>query len=274
MNAHFKHYLITRYNVPLEGWHIDKSGLTTRDKAWLSHRHSLFTQYCIPTILAQSEQNFIWLIYCDKDTPEEQLNEINNSIISIPQAQIQLSTGYHDCMENIDKILAESGTPYVITSRLDNDDGIGKDYIKTIQEHFVPLDGAIINLLHGHGYNPLSKVATRLYNMHLNHFTSLIEKTRTNRGHITIRGFQHDNPPPNFQIIDLPVKNGWLKIFHERNLKSSLFGYPKFMIRLNRRYGIDKKYSEINFYHTFIYGLWWLGDGIKRKLLRIPSPQK
>ena len=266
MSIIFTHYLITRYNVTLEGWHIDKSGRTTGDNAWLTHRYELFTQYCIPTILIQSEKNFTWIIYCDRDTPVYHLDEISKSISSIPQAKIKLTTGYYDCLKDIDRTLAVSGTSFVITSRLDNDDGIGKDYIKTIQEHFTPQDGTMINLFNGHGYNPLNKVATRMYNMHLNHFTSLIERTQPNGGHISIRGFQHDSPPPHFNIINIPAKNGWLKIFHDRNLRSSIFGYPLFLIDLNSLYGIDKNHSKINYYRTFIYSIWWLMDGCKRKL--------
>src|SRR4030095_10894780 len=268
MNQLFTHYLITRYNVPLEGWEVDKAGISTRDNDWLTHRLSLFTKYCVPTIIAQSEKNFIWLIYCDKDTSEEQLKAIYNSLQAVPQAQIRLVIGYHDCLADIDQILSKAITPFVITSRLDNDDGIGKDYIKMVQKHFIPYDGSILNLLHGHGYHPVNKVSTLLWNIHMNHFTSLIEKTKPGGGHMSIRGFQHTSPPSHFQIFDLHVKNAWIKIFHERNLKSSIFGYPKFMIRLNKLYGIEKKYSEINFYHTIRYVIWWLKDGYQRKIKR------
>ena len=271
MNQLFTHYLITRYNVPLEGWEVDKEGISTRDGAWLSHRLSLFTKYCIPTVVAQTEKNFTWLIYCAKNTPEDALKEIYNSLHVIPHSEIRLVTGYHDCMADIDQTLSKAATPFVITSRLDNDDGIGKDYIKMVQKHFIPYDGTILNLLHGHGYHPLNKVSTLLWNMQMNHFTSLIEKTKPGGGHMSIRGFQHHSPPSHFQLIDLPVKNAWLKIFHERNLKSSIFGYPNFMISLKKLYGIEKNDSEININHTIRYLIWWLRDGYKRKIKRSTS---
>lgn len=272
MSPLFKHFLITRYNVPLDGWHLDKSGSSTRDDAWLEHRLQLFKQYCIPTILAQSEKYFTWLIYCNANTPQFYLDTINELLNSMPNVMIQLTSGYHECLADIDEILTNSGTPYVITSRLDNDDGLGIHYIQTIQQNFIAQNGVILNLLNGHGYNVTRKVATKMYNIRNNHFSSLIEATKPGGGHISIRGFQHDNPPSDFIIHNLVLSNSWLKVFHERNLKSTTFGYPIFRPQFQALYGIRSQDASVSVRNTLLYSLWWLQDGLSRKLKKSKHP--
>jgi len=265
----FTHYLITRYNVPLEGWETDKSGGSTRDTAWLVHRMELFKNYCLPSIIAQTEQNFLWLIYCDEATPIPILEILQKSIGTIKNATVRLTSGYHACILDIDYLLAQSNTPYVITSRVDNDDSLGIHYIKTVQRHFIPQNGVILNLLHGHGYNVSKRIGTKLYNIRNNHFSSLIEKTRSEGGHISIRGFQHDNPPAEFIIQNIQNDNSWLKVFHERNLKSNPFGYPVFRNKFFEWYGLKNKNITLSVLNTFQYSIGWLLTGIYRKIKKL-----
>ncbi|HUR32015.1 MAG TPA: glycosyltransferase [Saprospiraceae bacterium] len=274
MDRQFTHYLITRYNVPLEGWHVDRSGISTRDVTWLRHRQLLFEAYCVPTIRAQSEKNFTWLIYCDKETPESHLAAINKVVAPITQAKVRLVGDYFECMSDIDQQLTSSETLFVITSRVDNDDGLGIHYIKTIQSHFMAEDKLIINLLHGNGYNVPKQVATILKNIRNNHFGTLIEFRNSNGGHISVRGFQHGNPPSNFRVVNVQESNSWIKIFHERNLKSSAFGYPLLDPNLNQLFGIDKIHMPIHHLNTIIYFFWWLQDGIRRKAFSTKKKNK
>ena len=264
----FTHFLITRYNVPLEGWDKDKAGQPTRDETWHAHRKKLFEQFCVPSIRAQSNKEFTWLIYCDKNTPAELLREINHSLKDVRQAVIRFAEDYHDCMRDIDHQMANVSTQYVITSRLDNDDGLGIDYMETIQKHFVPEPNTIINLLHGHGYNEKAKVITRLINIRKNHFGSLIEPRNHLGGHVSIRGFQHGSPPSHFKILNVAHANSWLKIFHDRNLKSTAFGYPLFKNSVAKFYGVDTRFMPLDIIQTFRYTTWWLADGVCRKLTK------
>ena len=262
----FSHFLITRYNVPLEGWEIDKAGTSTRDESWLKHRQHLFTTYCVPSVRHQTEKNFRWLIYCDPVTPSPFLHPMKEAIAGIKGAEIIQVSGYEECMSHIDDRLSQSGTDFVITSRLDNDDALGIIYMQTIQQHFIPHDKIILNLLNGHGYDVNAQVATRLKKIRKNHFGSLIEVRKSEGGHTSIRGFQHGAPPADFSTLNLHDKFGWLKIFHERNMKSTPFGYPVFRSDFAKWYGIDSADVKINLPDTALYSAWWLKDGLKRKI--------
>jgi hypothetical protein len=268
MSWEFTHYLITRYNVPLAGWERDAKGVSTLDDAWHQHRFDLFRTFCFPTVLAQSSKNFTWLIYCMKGMKEEYLKPLQTLTQSHAHIQLIFVEGYESCMSDIDRHLHQSITPYVITSRVDNDDGLGTDYIRIIQSRFKPIDGVIINFLHGHGYHTQWQIVTRLRNIRQNHFMSLIEERKVSGAHVSVRGFPHDNIPEEFEIVNVAHKYGWFKTFHERNLKSTIFGMPLLSKRWVQHYGLDRNDVHMDYIRTMEYLFSWLVDGFKRKVLR------
>ncbi len=266
----FTHFIITRYNVKLEGWGWDHdiSGAATLDESWLKHRYDLFMKYCVPSVATQSCSDFEWLIYISPDTPDEYLQKFNALTSKYPHFSFRPVNGYDESMDDIRRSLSSAKTPYVITPRLDNDDGLGKEYVAHVQRHFVKEDKVIINFLHGNGYDVNRSVLTSMYHMCMNHFTSLIEIRSPDVSNISVRGFAHDDPPSEMKFINLDDKHAWLKIFHDRNLKSQLFGYPVFQSRLHEYFGLHPRDLHVNVGNTLAYSASWLADGVKRKIFR------
>ena len=66
----FRHFVITRFNLPLfrGSWGGKPDG--NLDAAWLEGRFDLFERYCFPSLRAQSCQDFRWLVLLDARTPE------------------------------------------------------------------------------------------------------------------------------------------------------------------------------------------------------------
>jgi hypothetical protein len=266
----FTHFIITRYNVRLEGWGWDHdlSGGATLDHSWLRHRYNLFMKYCVPSVIVQTSSGFQWLIYISPDTPLDYVQKFNTLASQYSHFSFRAVQGHEECMVDIRRTLASAKTPYVITTRLDNDDGLGKDYVANVQAHFVREDKIILNFLQGHGYDVNRSVFTSMHHMRMNHFTSLIEARSPDGSNISVRGFAHDDPPADMKFINLDNKHAWLKIFHERNLKSALFGYPVFQNKLHHSYGLAAEDLHINIGNTWAYAALWLADGIKRKIFR------
>jgi hypothetical protein len=271
MESSFKHYLITRYNVPLTGWEKDKHGNSTRDAAWLSHRYLLFNTYCLPGVLAQSNKNFEWLIYLDEDTPTLHLTMLQTLVMPYRFISLRLTRGYVECLADINQTLQQAGAAFVITSRLDNDDALGLDYIRTVQHAFQPTHGLLINILHGHGYDRTRHVAVRLRHIRKNSFMSLVEHCHPEGNHISIRGFPHDEPPKHFTIMNVSHAHGWFKLFHDRNLTSEAFGRPVWSNSFARYYGIQPSAVRISNRNTLLHLWWWCNDGFRRKILNNTS---
>ncbi len=137
-----KHYLITEWNVDMV------------DMEWLTARQKLFEKITLPSVMAQSNVSFEWILVSDSRTPDEFKSVLN----SYPATVFYYDWGNHDwespeyngsgtkggvMQRSIDleyiakplqEFIGEQDTDYVITSRLDNDDGISTDHIDKIQK--------------------------------------------------------------------------------------------------------------------------------------------
>lgn len=120
--GNFDHFLITRFNVDIEGW-------PSPSEEWLRDRWQLFSTFCLPSVRAQSQTNFRWLVLVGRSTPdwlmelltaERRLEAVVMQNGWSPQrvAELIRSRRSHDC---------------VITSRLDNDDAIWSGFIDRVQ---------------------------------------------------------------------------------------------------------------------------------------------
>ena len=138
-----KHYLITEWNVDMI------------DMDWLTERQKLFESITLPCVLSQTEEDFEWILVSDTRTPDE----FKKVLDSYPATVFYYDWHNHDWespefnghgtkggvmqrsidLEYISKplreFIGEQGTDYVITSRLDNDDGISTDHIANIQRY-------------------------------------------------------------------------------------------------------------------------------------------
>lgn len=249
----FTHYLVTRFNVPVENWNKDKSGHPTLDGSWMRHRLNLFTRYCVPTIAGQTEKNFHWVIYCDVNTFSIDKIRIEESISSVHGAEVRLASDHAEMLSDLKKLISSHAAEYVITSRLDNDDGLGKNYIQIMQEHFREKDKWLLNPLDGIYYDYYERVMTYMRKSEKNHYTSLIEKNNNTADLKTVLGFPHDDPSSGIHIENIHGERLWLKIIHEKNVKSLLRGRPVFTKEKVYFDGIDRKEFPISFSNTVKY---------------------
>ncbi len=222
--AKFTHYLVTRFNVPAGKWLQDKEGRPTLDDAWMDHRLDLFKKYCVPTVAGQSEKNFQWLIYCDVKTNDGVRHQVQDAIREMANVQMRFVEKMDDLIMDLKNSFASTETPYVISSRLDNDDGLGIDFIKSVQAHFQEMDRCLINFCNGILYDINRKVLTQVGSSYLNHYGSLIESKKSVDQFLTVMGFHHTSPPEDVSVINLSEPCAWLKIIHERNARSGMRG--------------------------------------------------
>jgi hypothetical protein len=129
----FEHFVITRYFVRFNEKANDRDAKLRASPGWLENRLELFKKFCLPSVTAQSIQNFRWLIYFDEDVPANYL------------AQVRALTSVHKNIEiitcrffNTELLVSsvrsylDSNTKWVLTTRLDNDDGWHRDFVKIL----------------------------------------------------------------------------------------------------------------------------------------------
>ena len=72
----FKHYLITRFNLRADNWEGTTNNEQLLTDEWMDNRMWLFENFCFPSVIGQTNQNFEWLLFFDSNTKEIYKNRI------------------------------------------------------------------------------------------------------------------------------------------------------------------------------------------------------
>jgi Putative rhamnosyl transferase len=189
---------------------------------WLAERFKLFEDYCLPSVLDQSDRSFDWFIYIDESTPAPYVERLQ-SITSAHRNVAIKTCRLWDNRMIADHIMARlaAGTQWLLTTRLDNDDGLHRDFIATLhaeaQEHkeFLNFPRGII-LYSGKCY---------LYKHPSNAFLSLVEPVE---GFRTVSSIAHERASEVAPVRQLPKTPGFLQVVHGGNLSNKPRGTRMF----------------------------------------------
>lgn len=272
----FKHFLITRFNIRLKEWSIKNKKDHVLSEVWLEKRFYLFETYCLPSVINQSCQAFNWLLCFDSETPIFYKDRIERLIKSHPNFKVLYLNQQSHFLENvilqIEESLSEKET-HILTTRLDNDDAIHKDFIETIQSHYKPTHKLIIDVKQGYQFikrNEKSKDAFRTMTVQYNPFISLIEG-RHNIETILSRQHLHWQEVPTITVSTSPL---WLQLVHEDNIANAeKLQYPETNNINFSNFGI-KYYKDLKSNLEIISSNLWsyvLRLLIKLKIVSLPS---
>jgi hypothetical protein len=129
----FGHVILTRFNVRyVQDPNAPSIGT---DSAWLADRFALFERYCVPSVMAQTEQNFSWLLFFDRATPEPYAERARALAERRPgTTPVFCETLPTSLVRDSIRRLPIEPPQWLLTSRLDNDDGIHAEFVATVQE--------------------------------------------------------------------------------------------------------------------------------------------
>jgi hypothetical protein len=119
-------YILTRYDIPMK---FATGVQPVVDDKWLTHRKSLFMKCCLPSVLNQVDQDFVWIIgFSDKFHDETVLGALPKN------AKPLFCRSSDDFYRQISSLVEAETTSeqIIISSRLDNDDAIAWDFVKLI----------------------------------------------------------------------------------------------------------------------------------------------
>jgi len=123
------HVILTRFNLPS----IGAESYIRAQEGWLKNRWELFQRYCVPSVRAQVEKNFVWLVFLDPESPRW----LVDGMASFERESL-LVTSYRTGVDR-DELLKDITTALgtrrerLVTTNLDNDDGIASDFVSRIQ---------------------------------------------------------------------------------------------------------------------------------------------
>src|SRR5579859_6150981 len=122
-DLNFQHIVITRYFVRFSE-RTDIRAVLAANSNWLEERFELFRSYCFPSVINQSVKNFTWLLYFDVNTPTDYLDRVRGLIADHDNIKMVLCTDFNDATrEEAVRSELRPTTKWLLTTRLDNDDG-------------------------------------------------------------------------------------------------------------------------------------------------------
>lgn len=213
-----KHFLATRFNIRLEGWDTTKNNAPLNTDQWLKQRFYLFENYCLPSVKNQTCQNFRWFLFFDVNTPSFYRNRIQYLVHLYPHIRpiyvekfATIEEMQYPLINNIKRLVSKE--EYIITTTLDNDDLLHKDFITTLQQLYRPVNKTVIDLINGYQVT-LNPCQVRLSQNHFNPFVSVVE-------HIddleTVFSKKHFDWQQSDKVISFDKKRLWVELVHTHN---------------------------------------------------------
>ena len=220
----FKHYLITRFNLRATHWDVTKNNEQLLTDVWMDSRMWLFENFCFSSVKAQTNQNFEWLLYFDSNTKEIYKKRILELVANQPNFKVffvEAMPAFYPALLDYIKNDTE-GKPHIITSRIDNDDSIHKDFINEVQKHFNQQEYRAIDFINGYSLQIEPNYILGNKEQLFNPFISLIEKNESPKTafHQDHRLWKRDK-----KVTQISGKRLWLSIIHQRNKVNKFDGY-------------------------------------------------
>lgn len=213
----FTHVVMTRFNLATPG---RESDIRNRP-GWLAERFALFERYCLPAMAAQTEQSFCWVIYFDEGTPAEFRDRIEAC------RAVRDFTPYFTPLFPADgwpRSLRETiadPKPWLLTTRLDNDDGLAVDFVARLHAavRAARREPSSFNFPRG-----FIMQGPRLYAMnHLsNAFASWLEPW--GEGMRTAPSIHHMHIAEHGPVIQIDGPGAWLQVVHGGNVSNRVRG--------------------------------------------------
>lgn len=236
----FTHLVISRINCnyPIDVHYPQKLYDRVKDKQfnrrWIEERLEYMAKYTYPSLQAQTNWNFKWLILLHPDTPKDliqRFREYKNKKTSVLLTALPPR-------EYLPWYIQESVvTSWVATTTLDADDAIGNGYIELLQENFRK-KREYLNVTCGFTY---ALVTGRFYGRKAksNPFITLVEPTVGARGVYCVIHGAAPHEAPVRQLDDIQAR--WVQVAHGDNLLNRA--------RVGRKHS-GRAYEELRSYIT------------------------
>ena len=215
-----EHLLLTRMNV------ITPFGSpgASLDRDRLAHRFALFERYTVPSVMAQARATpFTWILFSHPDTPDEFKARLAGHTRKSPWIHIEWRAEFDgvSARQAVAKLLRPE-TRRVITSRVDNDDSIGRTFMDVLKAEAAkaPLDrgGSFINF--DLGYH-LHAGAVYRAEHRSNLFCSAVEEREGFKG---VYGVKHVDLESLYPVVHVRSRRHWLTVIHDRNASNTVDG--------------------------------------------------
>lgn len=232
-SSEFTHLVITRYAVAVPG------RTAPPDADWLRYRLGFFEQALCQSLAAQTCQDFTWLVYVDDRCPPDFRDVMDDLATEFGFEPIWTHELFS---QRVARDVAErAATPFVITTRIDSDDAVAKEFVESVQREFKPWDRLFVDFMCGLQVDRSGSVYR--FDVPSSPFMSMIERrgetlptTVFGMGHTMVRYFG-----PLRIVVGPPM---WLMVVHGGNWQTQIGGPRVLPRQLNERFSLSLLYRE------------------------------
>lgn len=204
-------------------WNISRPRDTLNDDRFLEHRFRIFEQVCLPSVSAQSQQNFVWLMLFDAGLPDRFRQRVAEYTLPSPIAPVYVESR-NTLLDSVrDKIHHHyhAERNFVITTSLDSDAAIAKNFVESVQNNFDNQDFEFINFSLGYLYR-IQEGNLYLREWLTSPFYSLVERKEPLKELSTVLSCPHalvlKRGHRARQVIQDPI---WLMSVHGANVRTN-----------------------------------------------------
>ncbi|MEY3703430.1 MAG: hypothetical protein RLZZ561_1050 [Pseudomonadota bacterium] len=225
-----RHIILTRFNVPTKGREADIRAKT----GWLERRFDLFERFCLPSVAGQTRRDFSWIIYFDAMTPAPFRARIARAQQCFPfTALFRDALPLEDVRADVSAQLP-NGKGRVLTTRLDNDDALARDFVARVQDAgAMHPTGTALNFPNGFSWRKGWVYAARDQS---SPFASVVEDAVEFQ---TIWARPHAVLGEAFRLIQIEDGPAWLQVIHGDNVTNRIKGRQRPGSVLGDRFTIE-----------------------------------
>ncbi len=216
----FLHVIMTRFNCSNSRSSNDREIPIRSRPGWMEERFELFERYCLPSVLAQTNQDFEWHIYFDRQTSPEHLARARRGIAGRDNIKLMLCDiyGSETVQEDLARDLPKS-LAWLVTTRFDNDDALHRDFVDRLHKEVSTSTMESLNfplgVVYGQGKTYLSRQES-------NAFISLSEPFV--REFRTVLATRHEKMGGVAPVKNIDGGPAWMQVVHDGNVSNKLRG--------------------------------------------------
>lgn len=229
-----RHILLTRFNLPIETFPVDRAGQPTRTEDWLEHRLRLFREACVHSIAAQTWQGFRWFILVDAAGAAALRARLDAILRGIDAVVVEAASasGWRAALRGLLSPLPDR----LMVTRLDNDDALHPDHLRHARDLLMPhaegrLDfpglPLVLNFSHGMCWDGTQFHDQAYYH---NAFTTwLVDRSTEDASGFAPLPYDvnHVKVHERHPVIDLRLAEPmWVQVVHGRNVSNRVRGAP------------------------------------------------
>lgn len=207
------HVILTRFNVASGG----REQKIRQGETWLSERFELFEKFCLPSVRAQTRNDFVWLVFFDRETAPHFNTKIESYRDFRQFHPVYVGEWSSEAVASAILRHVNPAHRMLLTTRLDNDDALNQAFVATLRGEATD-GGRFYNLPHGLIFR--SGSLFRHVDMS-NAFASLLEPIDNFQ---TVWHIQHQSIIHSGSVSQIPLAEAWVQVIHGTNVSNRIRG--------------------------------------------------